>query len=106
MAEILNDANFEEFVKNNNHLVVDCFADWCGPCKALAPIIDELAKEFEGKDIKIVKLDVDQANATAQKFDIMSIPTVLYFKNGELKDTTMGLLPKDVLKNKIEELIK
>ncbi|MDD3284276.1 MAG: thioredoxin [Patescibacteria group bacterium] len=106
MAEILNDTNFDEFVKNNNNLVVDCFADWCGPCKALAPIIDELAKEFEGKGVKIVKLDVDQASATAEKFDIMSIPTVLYFKNGELKDTTMGLLPKDVLKNKIEELIK
>lgn len=106
MTEILNDTNFDEFVKNNNYLVVDCFADWCGPCKALAPTIDELAKEYEGKGVKIVKLDVDQAVSVAEKFDIMSIPTVLFFKNGELKDSSMGLLPKDVIKNKIEELIK
>ncbi len=105
MTEILKDTNFDETLKNNKYVLVDFFAVWCGPCKMLAPIMDELSEEYKDK-IKIVKLDVDESPETARKFDIMSIPTMIFFENGEPKDTLMGLIAKDVLKNKIDEFTK
>jgi len=105
MTEILNDTNFEKTLKENKLVLVDFFAQWCGPCKMLAPIIDELSEEYKDK-IKIVKVDVDEAQEAAKKFEIMSIPTLIFFDNGGVKDSLMGLVSKDILKGKIEELIK
>ncbi|HNZ86844.1 MAG TPA: thioredoxin [bacterium] len=104
--EYLNESTFENFINNNKNVVVDFFADWCGPCKMLAPILEELSNDYKDKDIKIVKLNVDEAGNIAQKFDIMSIPTIIFFQNGKVKDTTIGLVSKEVLNNKIQDLIK
>lgn len=105
MTEILKDTNFEETLKNNKYVLVDFFAQWCGPCKMLAPIMDELSEEYKDK-IKIVKLDVDESPETARKFDIMSIPTMIFFESSVAKDTAMGLISKDILKEKIDKFIK
>ena len=104
--EYLNESTFENFINNNKNVVVDFFADWCGPCKMLAPILEELSNDYKDMDIKIVKLNVDEAGNIAQKFDIMSIPTIIFFQNGKVKDTTIGLVSKEVLNNKIQDLIK
>ncbi len=104
MLEI-NDANFEaEVVKSETPVVVDFGATWCGPCKRLAPIVEELAKEYEGK-VKIAKLDIDDSPNTPMKFGIMSVPTVLFFKGGKAVDKVVGLAAKDALKKKIEPLL-
>lgn len=105
MTEIINDTNFSEVLKNNKHVLVDFFAQWCGPCQMLAPIIDELSEEYKDK-IKIVKVDVDEAQKIAQQFEVMSIPTLIFFENGNIKDTMMGLVAKDALKDKINKLIE
>ena len=101
MAEILNDTNFDDFIKNNQNVVVDFSAEWCGPCRILGPIIDEISEEYQDKDVKIVKLNVEESPQIAQKFEVMSIPTIIYFKDGEAKDIVIGLLPKNSLKEKI-----
>ena len=105
MAEILNDTNFEQTIKDNENVMVDFFAKWCGPCKMLGPIVDEIAEESKDKNVKIVKINVEESPLTAQKFEVMSIPTIIYFKKGEVKETTMGLMPKDQLNEKIDNLI-
>ena len=105
MSEILNDTSFEQFIKDNENVMVDFFAEWCGPCKMLGPIIDEIAEEYKDKNVKIVKLNVEESPQTAQKFGVMSIPTSIYFKNGEVKETGVGLMPKDQIKEKIDNLI-
>jgi thioredoxin len=105
MAEILNDTNFEQFIKDNENVMVDFFAEWCGPCKMLGPIVDEIAGESQDKNVKIVKINVEESPQTAQKYEVMSIPTVIYFKKGKIKETTMGLMPKDQLNEKIDSLI-
>jgi len=97
----LTDANFKETIKNNSVVLIDFWAGWCGPCKALAPTIEELAKEYAGKII-VAKLDVDENPATAEKFQVFSIPTLLVFKNGGEVERLVGLCPK---KN-IEALFK
>ncbi len=102
----ITDATFEEEVmKSDIPVVVDCWATWCGPCRVLSPIIDELAHEYAGK-IKVCKLDVDQNQETSAKYKIMSIPTVLYVKDGEVAFTTIGALPKPVIKAKFDQLLK
>ena len=105
MSEILNDTNFDQFIKDHENVMVDFFAEWCGPCKMLGPIIDEIAEEYKDKSVKIVKLNVEESPQTAQKFGVMSIPTSIYFKNGEVKETGVGLMPKDQIKEKIDNLI-
>ena len=100
MAEInLTNDNFENEVLNSDiPVLVDFWANWCGPCKMLAPIIAEIAEEFEGK-IKVCKVNIDEAGELAVKFGIVSIPTVLVFKNGEISDKAIGYRPKeDILK--------
>lgn len=100
MAEInLTNENFESEVLNSNiPVLVDFWASWCGPCKMLAPIIAEIAEEYEGK-IKVCKVNIDEAGELAVKFGIVSIPTVLVFKNGEISDKAIGYRPKeDILK--------
>lgn len=105
MATVVTDQNFQEEVLNANMLVlVDFFAEWCGPCKMIAPIIEELATEYEGK-AKIVKLDVDMSPVAAQKFGVMSIPTLTFIKNGVEVDRVTGALPKDMLAEKLNSLL-
>lgn len=94
----LNEANFENEVEKNNGLVlVDFWAPWCGPCKMLSPIVDEIAEERN--DIKVCKINVDEEQALAAKFGIMSIPTLVIFKNGNIVNKTIGVQPKsEILK--------
>jgi thioredoxin 1 len=102
----LTDATFEtEVMKSNVPVVVDFGAKWCGPCKRLAPIVEELAKEYEGK-VKIAKFDIDSSPQTPAKFRVLSVPTVLFFKGGKQVDAVMGLVAKDALKKKIDPLLK
>jgi len=103
MSEIvLNKENFEqEVIKSPIPVLVDFWAVWCGPCKAIAPIIEELAKEYEGK-IKVGKVNVDENNEIASQYGIMSIPTIKIFKNGKIAGEMIGAAPK----NQFEEMIK
>lgn len=107
MSEIqLTDQNFEqEVLKSEIPVLVDFWAEWCGPCRMQAPITEELAKEFEGK-AKIGKLEVDQNPQTAQKFQVMSIPTLVIFKNGEAVWQATGLQQKKNLKEQLENILK
>lgn len=98
----VTDADFDEFVKNNPKVVVDCWAAWCAPCRMLAPTIDEIASEKP--DVKFAKLDVDKNRAVPMKYGIMSIPTLLYFKDGKLVDKTLGALPKSAIESKLAKL--
>jgi len=97
----ITDADFEDKIKKFKTIVVDCWAPWCGPCRMVGPIIDELAKEMQGK-IVFGKLNVDENPAISTKHQIMSIPTMLIFKDGNLVDRFVGALPKEELKKKIE----
>ena len=98
----VTDADFDEFVKNNPKVVVDCWAAWCAPCRMLTPIIDELAQEKT--DVKFAKLDVDKNRAVASIYGTMSIYTLLYFKDGQLVDKTLGALPKQVIESRLANL--
>lgn len=100
----VSDSNFSEFVKKYPVVVIDNYANWCQPCRMMAPVIDELAKEFAGK-VAFGKLDVDANPRTAAQFGIMSIPTLLFFRNGEYADTVVGFGGKEPLKKKIEEML-
>jgi len=107
MADILHvtDADFEnEIIKSDIPAMVDFWADWCGPCKMVAPVIEELADEFKGK-VKIAKMNVDQNRQTPAKFGIRSIPTMIFFKNGEVVNVIIGAQPKEILKRELEKLL-
>ena len=99
MAKIINSQEFDNTIESGV-VVVDFFATWCGPCKMLSPVIDELSGELE--NVNFVKVDIDQSMDLAQKFKIVSVPTLKVFKNGEEVDTLMGFMPKEVLKSKGE----
>lgn len=104
MAIHFTDENFnQEVLSSNIPVLVDFYADWCGPCKMLAPTIEALAEELEGK-FKIGKLNVDNASDTAQKYGIMSIPTLLYFKNGEVVNKTIGVVSKTEIEQVLNSL--
>lgn len=97
----ITDDNFEtEVIKSDKPVLIDFWAVWCGPCKLIAPIVEELATEYDGK-VKIGKLDVDSNQQTAIKFGVRSIPTLLLFKDGKLKETIIGAVPK---KNIVDKL--
>ncbi len=104
MAKIITDQNFEELVASGLPFVVDFSATWCGPCKKISPIIDELAAEYEGRVI-IGKCDVDDADDLTSRFGIRSVPTVLFFKNGEVVDKNLGAAPKQTFVDKINALL-
>ena len=89
---IADEAAFDALVKSASVVVIDCTASWCGPCKLVAPLIDQLADEFEGQ-ATVSKLDLDSYKAVASRFGIKSIPAVMFFKNGELMDTRVGVQP-------------
>lgn len=102
MVEKITDESFEAFVSCNHLAVVDCYADWCLPCRMISPVIDALSEEYNGK-IVFGKLDVDKNRETPAKYDIMSIPAILIFKNKKLVEKIAGALAKNVLKEKIEK---
>ncbi|MBU0498250.1 MAG: thioredoxin [Candidatus Thermoplasmatota archaeon] len=97
----VTDADIDKSIKQFETFVIDCWAPWCGPCRMVAPIIDELAKDMQGK-IVFGKLNVDENQQTSLKYNIMSIPTLLVFKNGSMVDRIIGALPKDMLKTKLQ----
>ncbi|MGD1866530.1 MAG: thioredoxin [Phormidesmis sp.] len=92
---VADEAAFDTLIKDDSVVVVDCTASWCGPCKIVAPLIDQLADEFAGK-ATVSKLDLDSNKAVAKRFNIKSIPAVMVFKNGELVDTMVGVKPYSV----------
>jgi thioredoxin 1 len=89
----VTDANFEQTINSNKVVFVDFWATWCGPCRALAPTIEEVAKEYQGK-VLVGKLDVDENPATAERFQVFSIPTMILFVNGQETERIVGLCPK------------
>ncbi len=97
----LNDSNFDSIVKSSPKLLVDCWAPWCGPCRMIAPTIEALAKDYKGK-VVVAKLDTDQAPKTAMSLGINSIPTLIFFKDGEQVDRLTGAHPRA----NIESVIK
>jgi len=102
----LTDSNFrKEVLESDLPVLVDFWATWCGPCKMIAPIIEELAREYAHK-IKIGKLNVDENPKVATHYAIMSIPTLIFFKQGKVREQAMGALSKSGLKHKIEEVLK
>lgn len=102
---VLSDSAFDEFRKKYPLVIIDCWAEWCMPCKMLAPTIDEMAKQFQGK-IVFGKMEIDKNQKTAKKFNVMSIPTLLVFRDGELADTIVGALPKQALEPKIQSYLE
>jgi len=105
MIKTINDANFmQEIGAGDKPVVVDFWAAWCGPCKMLAPVIDELANEYGDKAV-FCKLNVDENPVTSMKFNVSSIPTVLIFKNGKLAETLVGFRPKQAFKVAIDKQI-
>jgi len=107
MSEVtLNLANFEqEVLKSSDLVLVDFWAEWCGPCKMMGPILEDLAKDLANKQVKIAKCNVDENNDLAQKYEIMSIPAFKVFKNGQVVEEWVGAIAKDSLKQKIEKLL-
>jgi thioredoxin 1 len=106
MEHIFTNDNFEaEVLQSNVPVFVDFWAPWCGPCQMMGPIVEELAKDFEGKGVKIGKCNVDESNEVASKYNIMSIPTFLVFKNGQPVDQMVGGLQKEKLQEMIEKNI-
>ncbi|WP_195940015.1 thioredoxin [Romboutsia sp. 1001713B170131_170501_G6] len=100
MAQILDSTNFEQEI-NDGVVVVDFFATWCGPCKMLAPIFEQLSVEMKD-DAKFVKVDIDKSLEIARKYMISSVPTMMIFKDGKPVDTMVGFMPKEAIKNKVE----
>lgn len=102
MAIEFTDSNFDALaLKSDKPVIVDFWAEWCGPCKMVGPVVDEIAKEYDGKAV-VGKLNVDNNPQVAAKYGIRSIPTILFFKNGEIVDKQVGSVPKNVLTQKLQ----
>lgn len=100
----VTDANFDEIVlKSDKPVIVDFWAEWCGPCRMVGPIVGELSNEYEGKAV-VTKLDVDSNPGVSAKYGIRNIPTILFFKNGEIVDKQVGAVPKSNLESKLQAL--
>lgn len=104
MALVITESNYQELVAGGKPVVIDFWAPWCGPCKMVGPIIDELAAEYEGR-VVIGKCDVDESGDVAAEYGIRNIPTVLFFKDGKLVDKQVGSAPKTAFAAKIEALL-
>jgi len=106
MALEVNDGNFDDVVlKSDKPVIVDFWAEWCGPCRMVAPIIEEISKEYEGKAL-VTKCDVDSSPGVAAKFSIRNIPTILFFKDGKIADKQVGAVPKSTFVNKLNALLQ
>ncbi|MCE2791991.1 MAG: thioredoxin [Planctomycetota bacterium] len=104
-AKVISEASFEtDVLKSDQVVLVDCWAPWCGPCRQIAPVIEEIAKDFEGQAV-IAKLDVDTAPGISQKYEINAIPALLIFKNGEVVDKIVGLQPKEQIVAKLKSVM-
>ena len=105
MALEITDANFEELVMNSDKpVVVDFWAEWCGPCRMIGPVIEEMSTEYEGKAI-IGKVNVDENPGVSAKFGVRNIPTILFVKNGEIADKSVGAVPKAQLTAKLDAIL-
>ena len=105
MAIAVNDSNFDELVLNSDKpVVVDFWAEWCGPCKMMLPIVEELSNEYEGKAL-IVKVDVESSPNVSAELGIRNIPTILFFKDGKIVDKQVGAVPKAALVEKLNKLV-
>ena len=104
MALKITDENFEGLLNEGKPLVLDFWAEWCGPCRMVSPIIDELSEEYEGR-VNIGKMNVDENDDVISQFGIRNIPTILFFKNGQLVDKIVGAMPKAKFVEKIEALL-
>lgn len=100
MAKVATNANFADMLLDDKLVIVDFWAVWCGPCRMLSPIVDEIAEEMADK-VTVVKCNVDDCEDIAMQYRIMSIPTLIFFKNGEIVDKTVGAMPKSALVEKI-----
>jgi thioredoxin 1 len=100
-AIVLNDANFDATINSGKPVLVDFWAEWCGPCKMIGPVVEELANDYDGKAV-IGKLNVDENPNVTARFGIRSIPTLLVFKGGQIVDKQVGAVPKSVLAQKLE----
>ena len=99
----VTDGDFEQQVEQHDGLaVVDFWATWCGPCRMIAPVLDQLADEYEGK-VKVTKLDVDSNIKTATRFNVRSIPTILFFKDGKVVDQIVGAAPRSTIESKLQQ---
>lgn len=101
MDIVKSTAEYDEVLKNNTSVFVDFYADWCGPCKMVGPLVEELSNEET--DVKFVKVNVDDLPDVAQRYGIMSIPTLIAFKNGEIAASALGFQPKDALKQLVDK---
>ncbi len=107
MSQVINvdDSNFEsEVVKSEHPVLVDFSATWCGPCKKLEPVVAEIAGDYDGR-LKVVKVDVDKAPNTAAKFAVLSVPTLLLFNEGQVRDQVTGLVPKRAIADRVDKVI-
>ena len=105
MALAFNDSNFQDEVLHSElPVLVDFYADWCGPCKMMSPVVDELSREYEGR-LKVGKVNVDENTNVAQQYRVMSIPTILLIKNGQVVDQVVGAVPKAQLTGKIDSIL-
>ena len=104
MAFTFTDENVKEIIASGKPVVIDCWATWCGPCVAMGPIVDELAKEYEGRAV-IGKYNVEEEGDLSAEYRIMSLPTVLFFKDGKVVDKQVGAAPKTTFASKIEALL-
>ena len=100
MAKIATNTSFDELLQDEKLVIVDFWATWCGPCRMLSPLLDEVEAEMEDK-VVVVKVNVDDADEIAMRYRIMSIPTLLFFKNGQMVDRSVGAMPKSALVDKI-----
>lgn len=104
MALAITNENFQEVIGSEQPVVIDFWAEWCGPCRMIAPIIDELAAEYEGR-VLVAKCDVEECEEAVAKFGVRNIPTVVFVKGGEVVDKNVGAASKDALKAKIDKLL-